>query len=144
MSYTLQAIIGSTDTLRNKVKGIVPVSLKQNMEMLVFNSELLSANKFVQLPLTDDEGKDLPDNIKEFCRFISQGCSIVYVEAEYFGGSGVQAYAHFQNGNMQQAPVRNAQAINEALRVLGLEATPPFDEFASVGLGEKRETNEWL
>ena len=144
MSYTLQAIIGTTDSLSNKVNGVVPVSLKQNMEMMLFNSDLLSAYNFAQLPLTDDgKAVDLPDNINEFCIFMSQGCSIVYVEAEYFGGTGLQAYAHFQNGSLRRGPLRDSTAINEALRILGVEATSQIDEFTLVGLDQKRETNSW-
>ena len=138
MPYSLQAIIGLSGTLNNKVKDIVPIPLKHDLEMIVFSSEVLSDNNFERLPLTGDECSDLPNNIKEFCRFISRNASIVYVEAEYSGGSRAKAYASFQNGKMQHAPVRGSKAINEALRTLGVKATPPFDEFVSVGLGEKK------
>lgn len=45
---------------------------------------------------------------------------MAYLEAEIFGGVGLQAYVLFRDGTMLGAPVRAVDAINQALRHLGV------------------------
>jgi len=66
-----------------------------------------------------------------------------YVEAEYFG-AGTQASCLFENGNLVKGPLLSQDAINEALRFLGVSAMQGSDEFATVGLGQRQHTEDWL
>lgn len=72
---------------------------------------------------------------------------VVYIETEYFGGTGSQAAAVFVDGEMvlaeHQADTRDTHRrdgpINKALRLLGVSASGGRDEFDTLGLGRFRD-----
>lgn len=70
--------------------------------------------------------------------------AFAYVEAEFFGGAGTQASVGFRDGQVAQGPVMARDAINQALRFLGVTASEGKDEFDTVGLGKHRSTVEWF
>jgi hypothetical protein len=145
MAYTLQALIAKVGVLR--VEHLAPlhvVRLNDEVEMLPLASELRTRFRVDFLPLTDDGASDLPPGLAHFCRELSVGGMLAYVEAELFGGSGTQAYALFENGHATATPVVGESAINQALRKLGVCAASGIDEFEHVGLGKHRDTEGWL
>jgi hypothetical protein len=73
----------------------------------------------------------------------SQTGSIAYLEAEYFGGAGVQAAAVWTRGVLTLEPGTGAPSINDALRVLGVVAQEGLDQFDTLHLGRCRETERW-
>jgi hypothetical protein len=61
------------------------------------------------------------------------------IETNYFGGAGTQAAAVYRGAEEVMAPAASAFGpINEALRHLGVQASPGLDEFDTVGLGRFR------
>lgn len=69
---------------------------------------------------------------------------IAYFETEYHGGSGTQSAVAYDQKKIVSGPMQAHRGpINEALRALGVECTPPLDEFDTVGLGRFRDTESW-
>lgn len=64
----------------------------------------------------------------------------VVVYTDYFGGVGGQVAVAYREG----APLDTDGTINDALRGLGVVATPGLDEFDTVGLGRYRGIPEPL
>lgn len=73
---------------------------------------------------------------------ISRDGAIAYFEAGYFGGMGSQRAIVWQNGVIARGPLYG-DAIDQALRMLGVERSGECDEFDTVGLGKYRETEKW-
>jgi hypothetical protein len=143
--YTLQAIIAKTGTLNiPSAVGAQIVPLKQGYEMLPFIDSFLEINSIPLLPLTDKGLEALPNSIKSLCEVLSKQCQLAYVEAEFFGGAGMQACAVFASGNIEAVPTVDESAINQAMSMLGVKKFGCFDEFEAVGLNEHRETNQWV
>ena len=71
---------------------------------------------------------------------------IVYVETDYFGGSGGQGAMAFRDGEIVYGPkAADRHCINEALAVVGVEIVlPARDAFETVGLDMHRSTEDWL
>ena len=62
------------------------------------------------------------------------------IETDYFGGRGDQAAGVYRDDWEVMAPAVGAVGpINEALRHLGVRASPGLDEFDTVGLGRFRD-----
>ena len=122
MAYTLQALIGAKGTLSRKDLYGNIIALEQGFEILPFTTAFSKKNGFEILPLTGEDSKELPENIYAFCKAASFGCEIAYVEAEYFGGSGIQACMVFKNTRIEMPSVVESKAINLALRKLGVKA----------------------
>ena len=72
---------------------------------------------------------------------------VVYIETEYFGGTGSQAGAAFVEGELVLAEHhvdmrdshRRDGPINKALRLLGVSASGDRDEFDTLGLARFRD-----
>lgn len=71
---------------------------------------------------------------------------LVYVETEYFGGSGDQGAVALRGRKVLYGPTRSPiGSINAALSAVGIQKQEPaVDEFDTVGLGAKRHTRDWL
>ena len=94
-------------------------------------------------PLTDD-GCKFGQELDELCRFLSPSAKAAYVEAEYFGGAGTHACALFEDSQPASEPLVDDEAINHALRWLGVQRDHERDEFDAAGLGRHRHTEDWL
>lgn len=76
---------------------------------------------------------------------LSEHGPVACVETDYHGEHGVQAATVWENGNVVMPPTRAPIGpINSALRLLGVEARPPYDEFDAIGLGGYRSNERWL
>jgi hypothetical protein len=94
----------------------------------------------------------LPHVLANVLASLSRVGAVAYVEAEFFGGSGVQASVVWDVGEIvlgpliekEEAPVRGADAaINQALRRLGVQKKEgTFDEFEALDLGRCRKTDD--
>ncbi len=73
---------------------------------------------------------------------------VVFVTAEFWGGQGAQAATLYIDGLPPQPFETGYNAINQALRALGITAECTAesnkDEFDSLGLGRYRRTEDWL
>jgi hypothetical protein len=78
-----------------------------------------------------------------------------YIEAEFWGGAGMQASTVLQQDKILFGPVISIDAVNSALRIMGVEDDPSIpifgvlglpikDLFAAVGLGRHRSVDGWL
>ena len=84
---------------------------------------------------------------------VSRRGRIAYIEAEFFGGLGVQASVVWDGGAVVHGPLLReypgenpsqpgVDPINTALEALGVAPTGA-DAFDTVGLGRHRTTEEW-
>jgi len=75
---------------------------------------------------------------------LSRGGPVVYVETDYFGGSGDQAAMVWENGEVLSEPSKTRMgAINHALLHLGVEKGGADDRFDALGLGRHRHSDDW-
>jgi hypothetical protein len=145
MAYTLQAIITSAGSLSEPLPdGLKRVALPGGVDLVPIGNAALKAHAFPFLPLTDERNDELPSEIAKLCERLSMECLLAYVEAEFFGGAGAQAHALFSAGKMVGPVAVSDVAIDDALRQLGVQRGEATDEFDVVGLGQHRNTNDWL
>ena len=116
----------------------------------------LDANlAFIHSPAQDagsEGGLDHVQWAEGIARSVRDGVRLVYVEAEFFGGTGNQAAIGWDGGTPAFGPLRtqmpqedregfevvanqDLMAINEALRWMGITRTEVRDEFDVVGVG---------
>jgi hypothetical protein len=144
MSYTLQAIVGSCRSLSNAgSEHFVTIALTDILAMVPLRAEVRKRYNIPFLPLTDDGVEVLPQSLDLLCRKLSRHGLIAYLEAEFFGGSGEQAHVLFKDGVALGSPVIAEDAINQALRHFGILPDGHHDEFAALGLGRFRDTDDW-
>jgi len=65
------------------------------------------------------------------------------LEARFYAGVGTQASVGWCDGALRHGPVVAPDAINRALRFLGVQPQDGKDEFDTVGLGRRRSTDDW-
>jgi len=145
VSYDLQALLGKRDALQSHAAAFSSarvVSLTNGIAMIPMTNELFEeiggdgvVDKFYKFSTA----------VEDWARRISEDSPIAYVEAEYFGGVGGQNSVAWVRGLRVLEPVHAADAINQALKILGVSAAGfAGDEFDAVGLGKYRETESWL
>jgi hypothetical protein len=66
-----------------------------------------------------------------------------YLEAEFFGGIGGQTSAGWHNQELIFEVMQTHDAINQALRWLGVLRNNQQDEFDMIELGQHRATESW-
>jgi hypothetical protein len=144
MSYTLQAYIGDAQLMNGDLLGNAAVRpLHGSLAILPLVQVLAEHVGVPSLPLTDERFDALPA-ICEIGGRLSRAGRVVYVEAELFGGVGTQANCLFENGSLVSRPTVHENAINEALKFLGVEVGGAIDEFDTVRLWRHRNTDGWL
>ncbi|WP_225848791.1 hypothetical protein [Streptomyces sp. HPF1205] len=155
MGYDLQAVIGGSEQLRSATRHFPEARLAplaQGLSLMPMTDQLFDA-------VTNGEKSEFPDLWKLPGGFgavlaaWSQQGPVAYVEAEYFGGVGQQAAVAWAGGSIVLGPLTWAEKqpcppagspISQALRRLGVVATPDEDEFSSAGLHRHRETERWI
>jgi len=97
----------------------------------------------------------------QLAREMSTDRRVLYVFGETSGGPGTQEAAGWDHGRLAYGPAgtcdlgsdlepgyrvvdRGDSAINAGLRMMGVQASPGLDEYATVGLGRHRFTDGWL
>ncbi|MEU9042219.1 MULTISPECIES: hypothetical protein [unclassified Kitasatospora] len=159
MAYELQALIGTLELLRvaaAEVPAARVVPLAQGLALIPVTSAVLAA-------LQGDGSVRKPAGWAGFGRYAdgfelrlaawSKAGPIACVEAEYFGGSGTQCAAVWENGRIVLGPLTVGEfepeppeglPISRALRRIGARTDEGrVDEFDSVGLGAHRSTGSW-
>ena len=111
--------------------------------MIPLAGRILEEYEIPFLPLTDGGSLTLPDSIAELAAPLAKRGEIVYVEAEFFGGVGTQACVTWDASATPSVPLVAPDAINKALRFLGVVIGGHDDEFDALGLGSHRSTEEW-
>jgi hypothetical protein len=148
MAYQLQAFLGARDVLQPLAAAfrgarLVPL-LVEPLVLAPFVQVLRSA---VQARAADEEsGWPFSHLSREGAARVGDVCragSLAYVEAEFFGGAGHQSAVVFQDGAVALGPLAARDAINQALRFLGVQPAGKQDEFDTVGLFRHRSTDAW-
>jgi hypothetical protein len=149
MAYTLQALIGGERLIKSaEPDGTSVVTLPQGMAMVPITDQVREAYDIPYIPFTDDRkaaDERVPDGLVELVSPIAKVGKVVYVEADFFGGDGMQACVMWEKGGrtLAPAPSINRWAINAALQFLGVSRADHRDEFDALDLGLHRRTEKW-
>jgi hypothetical protein len=144
MTYMLQAIVGTRETMdAGSPEGLVTIDLTGALKLAPLTSEVRKRYDIPVFPLTDEGLETLPQSVESLCLQLSRHGLVAYLEAEFWGGSGMQAHALFKDGVSLGPAVIGEHAINQALRSFGVSPGSHHDEFAAVGLGRYRNTDDW-
>lgn len=147
MSYTIQSIISDSsikDKLNEMEMEMYYVDLPLNMVMIPLTYDFVDKNYMPFLPLTDEGALSIGEKLINLCKELSIGKKVVYIEAEFFGGEGTQACNLYENGKECEPPLIDIEAINHALKWLGIEHSEDKDEFSLLGLDAHRNTDGWI
>jgi hypothetical protein len=150
MTHMIEGLVVPTATAqRISEEGAVPVPLDAAGMVFVPMTDMLLDRLAVRFPTSTDRA------LKEFSKLspsavlwleeLSAAGRVAYIETEYFGGAGAQGAAVWEGGKIILGP-RQADIgpINDALRLLGIMRTQTQDEFEVAGLGQHRQTEDWL
>ena len=141
MPYTIQALIGEeADAFNAAPSGSSVISLPQSKGLVPLTKTVRHAHQIPFLPLTDEGALELPCILHEIA---APAIRMAYIEAEIFGGDGMQAAAVWEKGTLVFGPVVAIDAINQALRILGVTKNGRFDDFDAIDLGRYRDTEMW-
>ena len=148
VGYELCAVIGGEKALRAFTIGLDAkiVALAAGMSLVPLTEKLLETLKAD----SGEDAKTVSPIFEYLYRVIvdravaaSEEGPLAYVEAGYFGGQGLQMAVAWDQGDMVMEPTDSKNPINQALRLLGVKAVAPDDEFDTVGLGRHRRTARW-
>lgn len=123
-----------------------PVELTAGLALLPLRDDDLDS--FLSPPLTDHAAgfTYLSQQLRQELAAASVDGPLMYFETEYFGGTGAQGAAVFEDGRLVFGPASaDFGPINAALALMGVQVVAPaHDQFESVGLHRHRHTEDWL
>jgi len=142
MGHHINAIIGSRQTLAKLIERFGqpgPAELAFGLCIVPLDERRLDLLAMSVAPSFDGFTYLMREMVDEIGRTLNQGFAL-YVETNYFGGTGYQSAALFENGKLvwkgsehSDPPVRSP--INQGLRRMGVVVPlEGQDEFDSVGL----------
>ncbi len=150
MGYTLFAVITQPHLLESDPPWISDskiIQLEQGLRMIPVTDTLY--DNLVEQHISAHEQKRA-----EFIKWLgplsgpiqklSERGTVACVEAEFFGGVGEQRCVVWHKESLVLGPLDELDAINKALRFLGVKKRIFGDEFETVGLGKHRSNEEWL
>jgi len=150
MGYALEALIGRAEVLKPLTvayRTARAVPLEGELSLLPMIEVLRNA---IQAQNHDPDREPAwpfwhlsPEGAMTIAETCTAG-ALVYVEARFYAGVGTQASVGWNDGALRHGPVSALDAINRALRFLGVEPAGEKDEFDALGLGRRRATHEWL
>ncbi|WP_344870055.1 hypothetical protein [Deinococcus aetherius] len=125
--------------------GLPTISLGHGIALIPLTDEVLDEQFGLSGPGTSGAFWKSGAVLEAFLVEVSRLGRVAYVEADFFGGSGTQVAAVWQQGKCVMGPEcsKGGGAINHALRLLGVPRSPGQDEFDEVGLGRFRHTADW-
>jgi hypothetical protein len=144
VGHELQAVISRSALLRAAASGLSTAlvrDLRQKLALLPITDELFD-------DVTDGSGAalgfwKLPGGFDRVLANWSKNGPFAYVEAEFFGGVGMQRAAVWSGGAVAWGPLgmgkgdpppAEGSPVSQALRQLGVRRGAAIDEFAAVGL----------
>lgn len=129
---------------RRSLHGPVPLAL--GLALLPLRDDDLDS--FLRPPMTDHSAgfTYLSHQLRQELAAASADGPLMYFETEYFGGTGAQGAAVFEDGQLVFGPASaEFGPINAALAAMGVQvAAPARDQFETVGLHRHRHTEDWL
>jgi len=148
MGYEIEALAGNESLLQEHtavVRNAHVVALAQGIAIIPMTYDLfdeISAHATGKADTRLHGFEFLSPALATWAEEISRDGPIAYFEAGYFGGMGSQKAIVWKDGVVTAGPL-HGDAIDQALRMLGVERTAHHDEFDSVGLGRERRTEAW-
>ena len=149
MGYALEAILGrpqALEPLGRVYRSARIVPLTGELAMVPFVESLRNA---IQRQAHDPERQPAwpfwhlsPEGSLNLAETCHEG-ALAYVEASFFAGAGTQSSVGWRDGALRHGPLVARDAINQALRFLGVDRDGDNDEFDTVGLGRHRATEHW-
>jgi hypothetical protein len=141
-AYLLEGLIASENLLRarlKKFKSAKLVSLAAGLALVPMTDE--AAAEFGPERKSAFDGYDrLSVSIAKWAEAASQDGPIVYVQASV----GLQSAVMWRDKKIVLGPMHSPDAINQALRLIGVAPVPRSDEFSTIGLGRHRQTEDWI
>lgn len=144
MGHSINAVVGPAET----VAKIVEAASCPSATELQFGLAIAPLGHAQIDRLTGQEPSEIAEGFKYLSPALERGLvdaagggGFVYIETEYFGGTGSQAAAIFSDLQYAtrlvetevDAPAQPESPINYALRSLGVRAAPGQDEFDTLG-----------
>ncbi|GAB2576672.1 hypothetical protein Aab01nite_12730 [Paractinoplanes abujensis] len=146
MAYDLRAVVAPARALEHYGPGVA-VPLGQGLALVPMTPARAAADR------TDERfGAFFPLGFDASLAAWSADDPVAYVEADYFGGMGLQYATVWHRGDVVLGPLfkdeddplpAEGSPISQALRRLGATAQGHDDEFDAVGLGRHRSVERW-
>ena len=145
--YNIAAVISSPVILDQLASGLRSstrkVELTESLSLLPLTDAILEQINNGDLNPSVEPFTALTKRLTQILEHLSEAGTIAYIEAEYFGGAGAQGSVVWFNRLVTFREFGESEAINRALRILGIIAISGKDEFDTVGLGRYRKTEDW-
>jgi hypothetical protein len=142
MAYELTALVARPDVLARTIDRR-PVTLHGGFGLIP-----LEPDWFAAFDIRPSDLDAVLTVVGSFVEDASEHGPVAYLHLETFGGTIDQTVVVWTEGVVALAAgVEDADdplPSNDALRLLGVVACDGLDEFATLGLGRHRETEEWL
>lgn len=147
MAYLLHAFIGQPDDLKvieQQFTQAKLVLLNPQIALIPMTEKLF--NEMNQDSKNNNIGKYefLTTTIEQTILEIVKDCMVAYIEADYFGGQGVQSGIVWKAGKRIFEQELGVDTINQILKLYGIVKLDPLDEFDTIGLGRHRNTEKWI
>jgi|SRR5262245_27907439 len=165
MGHHIQAFISREELLREIAQHYptaIVIPLSQGFGMLPITEQFYDELPSPQYPNKTDNHKTdnrflyMGPKLHQIGEALSVKVPLAYVETEYFGGTGFQGAVVWASGQMIFGPALTGDsedfqtddlpdnAINIALRKLGVLKGASHDEFDAIGLGKHRDNESWI
>lgn len=151
MGYQLRALLSRQEVLeilQNSFNSLKVVPLVQGFGLIPITHELYDEIQSIEKVPQSNEFEGfyfLSPAIAKLAGDLSLQVAVAYLEADFFGGVGTQSAVVLERGNLKlkQPPIESKDVINQALRLLGVQASESKDEFDTIDLGQQRFTEDW-
>lgn len=148
MGYYLNSFVGRQERLEKlalQFTSAKVVSLKQGVALVPMTGELF--NEINNYRVNNDlKGWEFltKDVEREILGKIGSDM-IAYIEVEFFGGVGGQTGVIWKDGKRVYEEYSKKNVVNSILQQFGVvKDKSSWDEFDSVGLGQHRDTDDWV
>ena len=130
MSHYISGIVTSF-----KCEGDLPhLYLVGNYAFIPLNSKNDGFKGYAMPPFSPHEA-ELTQQIAHLAKELSFSGSTAYIETDYFGGDGHQIATVWKDGRKVFGPEKSDDAINKALKTIGIWKHEGKDEFDTARLG---------
>ncbi|HVY89495.1 MAG TPA: hypothetical protein VG942_11540 [Hyphomonadaceae bacterium] len=151
MTHSVQLLIGKDPAIGrflNRWKVARTVELAGGWLVVPMEEKLYTAIEAASPGTTRPAQLDLsPLGLEEaMIAATHDGGALVYIETDYWGGTGGQSAMAVADGLVTRQPERSRGAggpVNSALRAIGVTRQGDKDEFDTIGLGERRTMEDY-
>ena len=130
MAHNINGFIGPIEELQRLTTGVKSARIAP-----------LDVEPYGFLPYTHELSTELGNKWYDLGR--QAQVPIVHVETDYFGGAGEQSAAYWDGKGAKTFKAKKSGAIDQALKLLGVQALDGCDEYDTLGLGNYRNNVDW-